>query len=270
MRRHEINWMGRRIFLIGIMMFAIWMACCINDPCSVSETDFSVRDSFYYELRAKAQQCLRINGINGPIDIAGNPNPGRIEIWGDRIVKSESIADAEAYLSRLEVSVSSNQDEVYVKTIQPKQTHGRHYEVVYHVRIPQSWQVVVENLNGEVSVDSLKNDVSVELTNGNVHLRDIYGNLWVEVINGVINSKVKLPFQGNCQMYAVNGQIELAIPKQTSANISACVVNGNIDIDDLILKNCTITKNSTNGTLADGDGTIMLKLVNGQIKVKGF
>ncbi len=48
-------------------------------------------------------------------------------------------------------------------TDQPMDSHGRNYEVVYHVRIPQPWQVSVENINGEVKIASIKSDVFVGL-----------------------------------------------------------------------------------------------------------
>ena len=54
---------------------------------------------------------------------------------------------------------------------------------------------------------------------------------------------------------------------QNSA-FSANVTNGDVNISGLVLDNSNETKNSMTGTLADGDGTITLKVVNGQISVK--
>ena len=270
MVRYRTDRAGKIKYLFGLLILISFTACCINDPCSVHRTDFWASESFHYEVDAEDQTCFRIHGVNGSIEIIGAPDQTMVEIWGDRIVKSESISDAEIHLKKLEVSVSSNQNEVYVRTIQPKKTYGRDYEVEYHVRIPGRWQAVIENVNGEVIVHSVTNDVSVALINGDTHLDEIFGNIWVDVINGCISSKSILPYQGICQMSTVNGQIDLKIPEDTSARFCANVTNGNINISNLIFNNLNTTRNSATGTLAEGHGSIKLTLVNGQINVKGF
>jgi len=193
-----------------------------------------------------------------------------VEIWGEKIVKSESMRDAEVYLDDLKVRVSKGRNEVIVRTEQPKDSYGRNYEVVYHVRIPQSWQVSVENINGEVKIASIKSDIFVGLTNGSIRIADILGNVDIDVISGGISGDVTLPSQGMCQITTVNGKIDLEIPGSTSAEFSASATNGNIHISDLVLHHSNTTKNSITGTLADGNGNITLRVVNGQIDVIEF
>ena len=92
----------------------------------------------------------------------------------------------------------------------------------------------------------------------------------IDVINGGISGDVTLPSQGMCQITTVNGKIDLEIPGSTSAEFSASVTNGNIHISDLVLHHSNTTKNSITGTLADGNGNITLRVVNGQIDVTEF
>jgi len=274
--------------LIVLFLLVMLTSCFFNDPCSIGDCDYEASEPFEYEVSVEDQDCFRIRGINGPIEIGGKAESTTVEIWGEKIVKSESTADAEDHLEDLKIVVSSTQDEVFVRTEQPRDTNGRNYQVEYHVRIPESWQAWVENCNGEVNIDSLRNFVSVGVINGDVCLSDIAGNLGIGVTNGniglmnvvgsvdggVINGRifgdVTLPPQGVCKLGTTNGDIDLEIPKSTSAGFSAIVANGNIRLSNLVLSNLSTTKNSTTGTLGDGNGAITLCTVNGQIDVRGF
>lgn len=285
MKSAQINRAGP---LIVLFMLVLLTSCFFNDPFSIGDWDYEASEPFEYEVSIENQGCFRIRGINGSIEITGKADSTTVEIWGEKIVKSESIADAEAHLDDLKIVVSSAQNEVFVRTEQPRDTNGRNYQVEYHVRIPESWQVWVENTNGEVDVDSLNNFVFVGLINGDVCLSDVEGNLGIGVTNGniglsnvvgsldagVINGRIfgdiALPPQGVCKLGTTNGDIDLEIPESTSAGFSARVTNGNIRVSNLVLRNLSTTKTSTMGILGDGNGTITLCTVNGQIDVRGF
>ena len=255
------------IFLIILFLSTV---NCHLDPLGVNRTDFSATESFDYEILTKNKKRFRLNAINGSIDIEGSTDVTTVKIWGERIVRSESCEDAEEHLNNLKVSVVERQDEVFVETIQPESTHGRDYEVIYHVLLPKSWKVIVGNINGNVEVRTIEGDISIELINGTARLSDIVSNVVIGVTNGNIDSKSALPEHGTCRMSTVNGQISLTIPRETSANFNAYITNGDISISDLVLNNLYMTRRNTSGVLADGNGTISLEVINGQIKVKGF
>lgn len=184
--------------------------------------------------------------------------------------------------------MSESNDEVSVKTIQPKETQGRTLEVVYHVRMPQAWEALVSNLNGSVFIDSLagkativllngnaelreiSETISIGLTNGGVALAQITGNTFVALVNGNIDASLTLSPQGTCDMSTVNGTVSLQIPQNTSAQFSAEVVNGSISTTGLIIHDAATTPKSVRGRLASGEGKIALRTVNGNIRVEGF
>jgi hypothetical protein len=272
MERYHSNLKVRLIPILCLFILVALTGCDvdINEPCRVGCTDYSASESFEYGVNISNQNSFGIYGINGPIDITGGTDSNSVEIWGEKIVKSDSRVDAKAHLDDLKVRISKSRREVTVQTEQPRDSHGRNYEVVYHVRIPRSWQISVENINGEVDIESIRSDVAIELTNGSVRLTDIWGNVDIEVINGGISGDITLPSQGICQITTVNGKIDLAIPESTSAEFSASVANGNIHISDIVLANLDTTRHLVTGTLADGDGAITLTVVNGQIDVTEF
>jgi len=270
MKLYQSNMAVKLVSILSLFIIVSLTGCGGDNNGKVGCTDYSAKEPFEYQVTVENQNSFEIHGINGSIDITGTTDSALVKIWGEKIVKAESVAEAEAHLADLEVKVENDQNEVTVRTDQPKGSDCLNYEVVYHVRIPELLKVKIENVNGKVEVDSVKSDVEISLTNGNIHLTDILGNIDVNLTNGDIFGDVTLPLPGVCEMTIVNGKIDLSIPKSTSAEFSASVTNGDVNVSNLVLNNSNTTKNSTTGTLADGDGTITLRVVNGQISVKGF
>jgi DUF4097 and DUF4098 domain-containing protein YvlB len=261
------------IFPFVLLSLAAFIACdvrVIDADDNVANTNFFAAESFSFEIAVKNQTRLKLNAINGPVDVIGVAGATTAKIFGERRVESESEADAKAHLKELEVRVADRQDEISVNTIQPDNAHGRNYKVIYHLRLPNTWKFNVDHVNGIVTIDSLKNDVSVKVVNGSVQLSEIFGNVTAELVNGQLTGKLWLPVQGTCKITTVNGQILLAIPKTTTADFSAAVTNGDINLSNLPLQNSVSTPKSLRGKLGDGQGTISLSTVNGNIGVSGF
>jgi len=270
MRQHRYF----RKAIAGSLAVLLWVAflsgCDFNEPMGVQNTNFEATQSFSFDVRVEGQSQLSLEGIDGPITVTGAPEAQSIRIWGERVVGSSSQEDAEAHLSDLEVEVTSSRDDIRVRTLQPKDSRGRKYKVIYHLRVPQALHAALQNVNGEVAVDSLAGDAGIDLTNGNVRLTDMSGNARVHVVNGQIVARMRLPQEGTCDLSTVNGQIVLDIPQETSARFSASVTNGNIQLSGLVLHEMVSAKNSVSGRLGDGDGEIRLSAVNGQIVARGF
>jgi len=273
MKRTNLIRNATSIFPFVLLNLAAFIACdvrVIDSDDNVANTNFFAAESFSFEIAVKNQTRLNLNAINNPIDVVGVPGATTTKISGERRVESESEADAKAHLKELEVRVTDRQDEISVNTIQPDNTHGRNYKVVYHLRLPNTWKFAVDQVNGVVTIDSLKNEVSLKVTNGSVQLREIFGSVSAELVNGQLTGKLGLPLQGACRITTVNGQILLTIPKSTTAEFSAAVTNGDINLSNLSLNNSVSTPKSLRGKLGDGQGTIALSTVNGNISVTGF
>ena len=59
------------------------------------------------------------------------------------------------------------------------------------------------------------------------------------------------------------------IPKSTSATVDARIVNGLIAVRGLDLSRLTVSNRSISGRLGSGDGTITLRVVNGNLSLIG-
>jgi hypothetical protein len=247
-----------KLVMLALLPTCIFWSSCGDDgnlldaTGNISNTDFVATESFTFNVEFKNQLQLRLQGINSGVVITGVAGANSIRITGEKRVGSESTADAREHLQDLEVNVEDMADEVYVKTIQPKDSRGRNYVVNYSITIPQNLKVRVDNTNGKIT------------------LNDIFASAYVSQTNGDIEGEVTLPPDGAIDMSLTNGGIELDIPKNTSAEFSASLTNGNISVSNLDLRNRAQTPRSVSGICGDGRGTISLRTTNGSITVAGF
>jgi len=254
------------VILVGLILSL--SSCHIVDPDWDRDRD-SARNTFSYEIEVEEQEAFKIEGINGDIDIRGT-NDDTVLIWGERIVRADNRDDAEWYLDQLRVRVSTYEDEIYVRTDQPRNIENVDFEVIYHVEIPDSWRVNVDHVNGDVLVKTLQNRVSVDLTNGDIGLDEIYGQVWTELVNGDVDADVILSDGDLCRIGVTNGDIRLAIPRDTSAELYAQVTNGEIMLTNLELSDMSSSRQFVSGILGDGDGLVDLRTTNGDIEVRGY
>jgi DUF4097 and DUF4098 domain-containing protein YvlB len=215
----------------------------------VSHNNHVASESFSFELGMASR--LRLEGINGTITVTGSSESASVTIYGERRVGSESAADAQEHLSRLEVRVEELGDEISVRTLQPSESRGRNYVVDYEITLPRGLTVHINNINGNIDLEGLAGDTLAEL------------------INGQIDAKVSVPVEGVVDLSTVNGTIEVSVPVDTSAHLAASVVNGTIGIRNLTLHNEVSSRTSLQGVLGNGHGNILLSTVNGSIDVEG-
>ncbi len=246
--------------LVALLAASIFLMNCAGDnPTSpnnssdqVSNTNFAAWEPFSVEMSAASHSGLRLEAINGTIVITEVSASNSFKISGEKRVESESTEDAKAHLEELQVEVQDLTNEILVRTLQPKQSGGRHYIVNYTISLPRNTDVTVNSVNGQVT------------------LNEILGSVFVALINGEIKSKVALPLDGTIDMKLTNGGLELDIPQNTSAKFAATVGNGTISVSNLDLQNRVETSKSLRGACGDGRGTISLSTANGDIRVKGF
>lgn len=245
---------------IGYAIPAFIAACASISSChwnpfssdDVHHHDVVAQESFYYEVNVSAQTRLRLEGINGEVTVTGIDGQASVRIEGERRVESDSSSDAEAHLRELEVRVDDFGNEVFVETIQPKDSDGRNYIVNYRISVPRDMEVMLGHING------------------NIYLRDLAGSSLVDLVNGRVEGRLSLPPDGLMDISTVNGTLDLDIPTDTSARVAANVVNGSINVHNLSLRDSTSTKTSLRGTLGSGRGRIDLNAVNGTIEVRGY
>jgi len=270
---------------------ALLLSSCFfgSDLFGVSNTRHSAEEDFSYSIDVTTQSRFLLQGINGTVDLVGDPDATTVEVWGTRKVKSESLSDARRNLEDLLVLVATTADRVTVRTDQPENTQGRSFIVNYQVIIPEDLDARVVHVNGEIGILALTGDVdvvstngetridsisgatSVVLTNGNLLLWELFGDVEADLTNGNVTARVTMQGSALCDIGVVNGQIDLAFPFTTSADFSAAVTNGSISMGSgLTLANLQTSPTTLSGRMGSGLGTIRLRTTNGTIDVTGF
>jgi DUF4097 and DUF4098 domain-containing protein YvlB len=265
-------------FIIYLLSLLLLISCEVvvenethhDDGDGAKNQHYSASEPFSYNIEIINQNYLRLNTVNGNIEIIGIDNGTSINISGDRIVKSDSHSDAKEHLEYLQVEIFDNENDMVIKTDQPNESNGREYIINYYIEIPSNWQVSIDHVNGGIDITNIKNDLDISLVNGTTDLDDITGNVNIYIVNGTFNGYITVPLNGYCRVNLVNGILNLNIPKTTSADFNASVVTGSIHLNGLVLKNLNTTPTHTSGILGEGSGDINIDIVNGPITVNGF
>lgn len=216
-----------------------------------------------------SQDGFHLTNLNGNIAVLGLAGTGEITIRATKRVRSSSVADAEARLSHIDVSVHTAAGAVYVETDQPSSSGNRSYSVDYEITLPEDLWVSVVNANGNVRTEGMSWEMEAEVANGNVEIIDGVGSAWATVGNGNLTADMFLPDGGEIVFSVGNGSAILAIQPDVSAELKAQVGNGSIVVSGLTLQNQTSGPNVFRGTLGGGAGTIDLTVGNGNIRVNG-
>ena len=256
--------------LLGCASLAILVVACDDEPTGVSNTDVEVREEFSFDITLANQTRITLLGINGNVVVTGSAGATSFSITGERIVRSESLEDAQEFLEMLEVEVTGLSDEVLVRTLQPQNTGGRQLVVNYEVTIPDDMVADIENINGNMDVTGINNTVGAVTINGNVTLEEIEGSVGAGSVNGNVDAEVTMPTGGFIAMATTNGNVTLEVPTSISAELSATVVNGIVSVIDLTLQNQQSSPTMVTGTLGAGDGDITMVTTNGNVVVRGF
>lgn len=260
---------GISLCVLLLILGLVWLGCGSDNTVS-SNIDYYAEEPFSFNVDVQDQSRFRLEGITGTVELTGRSDVTAITISGERRVESSSKEDAEARLEDLAVEVHDLTTEVLVKTIQPEDTGGANYIVDYVISLPRDLEVKVSNLVGTVEVDSVDNKVTVNSVGGDIDLDETNGGVLTVLITGNIFCKATLPPDGVIDLSTVTGNIVLHIPEETSAQLSANVSTGTMHMSGLTLQNQNVTNTSVSGTLGEGNGTITVRAVTGNVTISGY
>ncbi len=264
----------KRIMLICCVPFIVMLSCSgpTNDDSNiVDNTNFEAQEVISYGFVVTTQSYLSVNTGNGNIEIVGVADTDSVLITAEKIVKSESVEDAEAHLDDLSISIDGQANDIYVLATPPIQSEGRYYGVKFTMYVPEYLEISAVNVNKDIRVEDIKNTVSVSNTNGGIDLDRISGSVYVTLVNGTVASRVYLPADGKINMDVTDGSAILYLPTTTSAELTAYTTNGVINVNQLDFTEIIIDSEiSFMGNLGNARGTIYLEVLNGNITIFGF
>ena len=237
-----------------------------DDSGALNDNRFEAAVNFSFEVPVQARSRIRVDAVNGLIELQSEPGVSVITITGRKLVGAESSAAAQQRLGDLRVVVDEFQNEVVVRTDQPRNTNGRRYEVDYAIVVPEDFRVDLDQTNGTIDVWGPLRDVEATNVNGAVDIRGMDEGVDVTVVNGRIDADM-VRVGDDLSLTATNGNVALRIPTTSSAELAAQVVNGSITVNGLSLSGQVVTQRSLRGTLGGGLYSIALTTVNGNITI---
>ncbi len=277
----EIVFSRKWLFILAILLLMIVPGCSVDVDGSDYNFDTSVRGGFDYDYTAEktvsdevvvqGHNRITVAAINGEMNLEGRDDVNHIKITAVLSVGSNSQVDADLHLDDIKIRITEDDDEILIETIQPQSSYGRGYRAEYGIILPEGLDVTAIQDNGNIYIYDLKSSVDLTNENGDIQALDIVGDIRARLVNGSIETTATLNENGVIDLNTVNGPIELSIPTITSANLSARVDNaGTVFIHDLAFTDSISTPKTFEGTLGNGDGSISLRTINGNIDVFGF
>ena len=247
--------------------------CCIDNMCDpeYSDEDNQVSRDYLERVVIVNQQALDLSAVNGDVNIIGLSDTNIVTIEAKLIASAETQELARYYLDNLDVEVHKEESVIRVVSKHPSPNHQNVGTAIhYTIYIPEEWSIAIDHTNGQIDISGIRNKLDIRLTNGTFKMHEITGSAVVTLVNGNIVGDIDLVSDGTCLLKTLNGSIDLEIPKTTSADFNARVTNGTISVSGLELSNLETDTHYTRGQLGDGDGEILLELLNGQIVVQGY
>jgi len=218
-----------------------------------------------YPMAAGGQ--VEIVNTNGSIDIVGSEG-SQVEVVAERTARAMTDEEAKSFLAQIEIGEEVSANRVRLETKAPG-VQGRRIEVKYHIKVPASVNVRLQNSNGTVDIVAIKGTVRAETSNGTVRGRELTGAIEASTTNGSVRLDVNAVAAGGIRAETVNGTVELTMPSSAKADVQASCLNGRISVDGLKLEGGEVTRRRVEGRVNGGGPRVVIDTTNGKVQITG-
>jgi DUF4097 and DUF4098 domain-containing protein YvlB len=210
---------------------------------------------------------VEIVNTNGGIDVVGADGT-QVEVVAERTARGMTDEDAKKVLAQLKIDETVTTNRVRLETRAPAGESGR-VDVKYHVKVPASVNVRLQNSNGTIEVVALRGTVKAETSNGTVRGRELTGAVDATTTNGSVRLEMSGVASGGIRAETVNGSVDLTMPASAKADVEASCLNGRISVEGLKLDGPETTRRRVEGRLNGGGPRVVLETTNGKIQITG-
>lgn len=270
MSKEQVGTVRNLFFSMALIAGSLTVSCSMVSPESTTTgTNETISESFIDGFAVSETGAMELRAMSGSVEVIGTEDPGIIRVWGERCATLDGTRVDEPCLDELKIIYEHRRHSLVIKTVQPESVDGLTYHVHFHIRVPRTWNIAVVSINGPVVVESMDGAVSLNLIQSEVALRTVRGDVSVDLTNGSVDGDIQLMTGNECEIGVTNGDIDLKLSDSISAVFTASSINGSIEISNIGLINSESARDSITGVLGDGSGTIMLRTINGAIRVSG-
>ncbi len=283
----------RRMLKRSETMAAILVVAVLGG-CQITLIAPNVAEEAYtMSVSADEVSSLAIAWMSGNVEVIVDASATKITATGKKKVISTSESRAEASLDDLDITMTVAESEpkrAYIDFTVPASSVATIFSASLKVTIPEGITVVIENDNGDVTVNGNTAPTQVELDNGDVEVSDQDGDVEIVVDNGdvqVVSEGGDVRVTVDVGDATVNarptgledvvvkvdiGNIMIAVPASTEASLS---LQGAIGAVTASLEGFTVTDLTTSlaaisGTLNGGGGDIVGESKVGSVGFEGL
>ncbi len=236
-------------------------------------------ETFKKRIPVEDIEKLSVYNVNGSISVTAWDQP-EIEIIAYKRIRAGSSAQAEKYLSELEIDIHETDEGLEVQTRIPRKAKGGGFfswllgesggsiSVSYEIKVPAKMDLEIHSTNGKLYLEGCRGFLKLFTTNGKITAENIQGTVDARTTNGSIKVVMEemLP-EEDLRLRTTNGSIRLYLPSDVNAVLDAKTTNGSIRCELPLTERYSGNKKHLQGKINEGGPLIYLKTTNGSIKV---
>lgn len=247
MRGKGTRVLGMLVMLAGVMVLA--------PPC------YAFRQEFDQTYPLDPGGSVEVRNVNGSVEVNG---------WDRHEVEVRAVKTAErreADLARVTIEVAAKPSSVAVTTRYP-QDDGVEVAVNYAIRVPHGARLaLVSTINGTLRISGIENTGALRAVNGNIEVYDSAGPVAAHTTNGNVRLELRRVEAGGASAETTNGSIVLALPPGSNAGLEARSFNGDFQSELPLRVEGALRPREVRGRIGGGGGPVLLRTINGGIRV---
>lgn len=220
-----------------------------------------------------------LENVNGSIEVT-SWDKAEVKIVARKSVRAGSQRDAERFMERLKIEITSESNRIKVVTEHPRRSGNSsfwdlfssskniQFSVSYEIVVPRECSLDIHTTNGKIYIEKINGAVKARSTNGALNLVDINGDVTAKTTNGSIKAEIlRIQPESEVELRTTNGRISVTLPENLHADITARTTNGSISTDFPLEIVGKYSSKKIAGTIGDGGGKIDLRTTNGSISI---
>ncbi|RPI17831.1 MAG: hypothetical protein EHM58_07805 [Ignavibacteriae bacterium] len=233
---------------------------------------YEKKETSEYKIGINGKNRISIENVNGIIEITKSDSTEGVYVKADMIAKVKK-KELDKPFSELSIEIDTSGDVIKIIGDYHKEKHFFNFQVNenpkidFKIRVPESFKVDVDNVNGKIDARNIKGDMKITLVNGDIRMDQTPGNNIIDITNGDIRQI--LDSTKGFSIDVVNGDVYVDISKNYQGEISADIVHGKIDFNNLDVIVRSDEKKSFRGYIGNRNTTIKCDVVNGKIVFNG-
>jgi Putative adhesin len=262
----------------------------VSSSCPEALAQSEKSEEFHWVGQIAGGQALEIKGINGGITAEPARN-GEIEVLAVKKGRQSNPSD-------VDIKVVPHAAGVTICAVYPSEysdrpnscepgrafvtgskmdrressatINVRHNDVSvdFKVKVPAGVEFIGRTINGEISARSLTGNVDSHTVNGSIDI-STKGYARAKTVNGEITAKMgRADWSDALEFKTVNGGIDLDLPQTLSTRLDAETFNGDISSDFPLKGFGRVSRKHVTGTIGDGGRELLLKTLNGSIRIR--